>query len=121
MTDKTTEDFQRLLENKDITRPKLWDSSLSKRPEPSTMARVSIALLEPRTHAEQPYNARKVIFTDCPAYVAVKLSEGWDAMLKAHYNERVRLDKGPVPKDHSWVRKIVEPIYAAIRRQRRKV
>jgi hypothetical protein len=99
------------------------DSSLTRSRKPDAYNSVDcpqIALLAPRTHAAQPYNERKVIFTNNPAYVTVKRGEGWEAMLKRHYDERVVLDKGPVHKDNSWVRKIVNPIYAAIRRQRRK-
>ena len=99
------------------------DSSLTRSRKPDAYNSVDcpqIALLAPRTHAGQPYNERKVIFTNNPAYVTVKRGEGWEAMLKRHYDERVVLDKGPVHKDNSWVRKIVNPIYAAIRRQRRK-
>ena len=119
MTDKLKDDIQRMLEDKDITRQK-HDSSMARRPAPSVMTKINIALLEPSTHAGQPYNERKVIFTDNAAYVRVKLAEGWNSMLKRHYKERVALDKGPVHKDNSWVRKIVEPIYAKIRKQRRK-
>ena len=99
------------------------DSSLARSRKPDVYNSIDcpqIALLAPRTHAGQPYNERKVIFTNNPAYVTVKRGEGWEAMLKRHYDERVVLDKGPVHKDNSWVRKIVNPIYAAIRRQRRK-
>jgi len=53
-----------------------------------------IALLAPRIHAGQTYNEREVIFTNNSAYVAVKRGEGWEAMLKHHYDERVTLDKG---------------------------
>ena len=121
MTDKLKEDIQRMLEDKDVSRPKLWDGSMLTRPAPLVVANYpEIALLEPSTHAGQPYSERKVIFTDNAAYVRVKLAEGWNSMLKRHYKERVALDKGPVHKDNSWVRKIVEPIYAKIRRQRRK-
>ena len=81
----------------------------------------NIALLSPRTHAEQPYDDRRVIFTDNPSYVRVKIGEGWEAMLKRHYDDRIAIDKGPKHKDTSWVRKIVEPIYAKIRKQRRKI
>jgi len=119
MTDKLKNDIQQMLEDKDITQPK-HDSSMSKRPTPSVMASVSIALLAPRTHAGQPYSEREVIFTNDSAYVAVKRGEGWEAMIKHHYDERVTLDKGPTHKDNSWVRKLVEPIYAKIRKQRRK-
>ena len=80
-----------------------------------------IALLAPRIHAGQTYSEREVIFTNNSAYVAVKRGEGWEAMLKHHYDERVTLDKGPTHKDNSWVRKLVEPIYAKIRKQRRKI
>ena len=100
------------------------DSSLSRTRKPDVYNSVNcpqIALLAPRTHAAQPYNKREVIFTNNPAYVTVKRGEGWEAMLKRHYDERKLLDKGPTYKDNSWVRKIVEPIYAAIRRQRRKI
>ena len=82
--------------------------------------RVNVALLSPRTHAGQPYNERTVIFTDNDAYIKAKQKEGWDAMLKLHYDERIRLDKEPTRKDYSWVRKIVEPIYAKVRRSRKK-
>ena len=117
MTDKLNEDIRRMLEDNAV--PK-HDYSMSRRPAPSTMAKVSVALLAPRIHAGQPYNEREVVFTDNPAYVAVKCSEGWEAMVKLHYDERVMYDEGPVHKDNSWVRKIVEPIYAKIRKQRRK-
>lgn len=82
--------------------------------------RVSVALLSPRTYAEQPYSERTVIFTDDNAYIKVKRKEGWESMLRSHYNERVKLDKKPPHVDNSWVRKIVEPIYAKIRRSRKK-
>ena len=117
MTDKLKEDIRRMLED---GQPKYCDDSMRRRPSSTVAAKVNIALLTPRTHAGQPYTERKVIFTDDPAYVAVKRGEGWEAMLKLHYDERVMLDKGPVRKDNSWVRKIVEPIYAKIRKQRRK-
>ena len=117
MTDKLKEDIRRMLED---GQPKHCDNSMARRPSPAVMAQVNIALLAPRTHAGQSYEKRKVIFTDDPTYVAVKRGEGWEAMLKLHYDERVMLDKGPVRKDNSWVRKIVEPIYAKIRKQRRK-
>ena len=117
MTDKLKEDIRRMLEDNAVPKQ---DYSMSRRPTPSTMAKVSVALLAPRVHAGQPYNEREVVFTDNPAYVAVKCSEGWEAMVKLHYDERVALDEGPVHKDNSWVRKIVEPIYAKIRKQRRK-
>ena len=117
MTDKLKEDIRRMLEDNVVPKQ---DYSMSRRPTPSTMAKVSVALLAPRIHAGQPYNEREVVFTDNPAYVAVKCSEGWEAMVKLHYDERVALDEGPVRKDNSWVRKIVEPIYAKIRKQRRK-
>ena len=120
MTDKLKEDISRMLDDKDISQLKLWDGSMLRRPAPSVMTKINIALLEPSTHAGQPYNERKVIFTDNAAYVRVKLAEGWNSMLKLHYDERIAIDKGPVHKDNSWVRKIVEPIYAKIRRQRRK-
>jgi len=120
MTDKLKEDIQRMLEDKDITRQK-YDSSMARRPAPSVMTKINIALLEPSTHAGQPYSERKVIFTDNAAYVRVKLAEGWNSMLKLHYNERIAIDKGPTHKDNSWVRKLVEPIYAKIRKQRRKI
>jgi hypothetical protein len=119
MTDKLKDDIQQMLEDRDITQPK-YDSSMDRRPAPSVMASVSIALLSPRTHAGQPYHEREVIFTNNPAYVTVKRGEGWEAMLKRHYDERVALDKGPTHKDNSWVRKLVEPMYAKIRKQRRK-
>ena len=120
MTDKLKEDIQRMLEDKDITRQK-YDSSMARRPAPSVMTKINIALLEPSTHAGQPYSERKVIFTDNAAYVRVKLAEGWNSMLKLHYNERIAIDTGPTHKDNSWVRKLVEPIYAKIRKQRRKI
>ena len=82
--------------------------------------RVNIALLSPRTHAQQPYGERTVIFTDDDAYVKVKTKEGWEAMLRSHYIERTRLDEGPPRVDYSWVRKITEPIYARLRRSRKK-
>ena len=82
--------------------------------------RVNVALLSPRTHAGQPYGERTVIFTDDDAYIQVKLREGWEGMLKSHYIERIGLDDGPPRVDYSWVRKIVEPIYAKIRRSRKK-
>jgi hypothetical protein len=82
--------------------------------------RVNIALLSPRTHAQQPYSERTVIFTDNDAYIKVKKKEGWEAMLRSHYIERTRFDEGPPRVDYSWVRKIVEPIYAKIRRSRKK-
>jgi hypothetical protein len=119
MTDKLKEDISRMLDDKDITQPK-YDSSMARRPAPSVMTKINIALLEPSTHAGQPYSERKVIFTDNAAYVRVKLAEGWNSMLKLHYDERIAIDKGPVHRDNSWVRKIVEPIYAKIRKQRRK-
>ena len=87
---------------------------------PVTYARADIALLAPRTHAGQPYNERTVIFTDNNAYIKVKKQEGWEAMLKDHYDARVASDKGPPRTDNSWVRKIVEPIYAKMRRSRKK-
>jgi hypothetical protein len=80
----------------------------------------NIALLSPRTHAQQPYSERTVIFTDNDAYIKVKKKEGWEAMLRSHYIERTRFDEGPPRVDYSWVRKIVEPIYAKIRRSRKK-
>ena len=120
MTDKLKDDIQRMLEDKDITRQK-HDSSMARRPTPSVMTKINIALLEPSTHAGQPYSERKVIFTDNAAYVRVKLAEGWNSMLKLHYDERIAIDKGPTHKDNGWVRKIVEPIYAKIRKQRRKI
>tara|TARA_R110000765_G_scaffold76489_1_gene149893 strand:+ start:3274 stop:3651 length:378 start_codon:yes stop_codon:yes gene_type:complete len=119
MTDKLKEDISRMLDDKDITQPK-YDSSMARRPAPSVMTKINIALLEPSTHAGQPYSERKVIFTDNAAYVRVKIAEGWNSMLKLHYDERIAIDKGPVHRDNSWVRKIVEPIYAKIRKQRRK-
>ena len=119
MTDKLKEDISRMLDDKDITQPK-YDSSMARRPAPSVMTKINIALLEPSTHAGQPYSERKVIFTDNAAYVRVKLAEGWNSMLKLHYDERIAIDKGPTHKNNSWVRKIVEPIYAKIRKQRRK-
>ena len=119
MTDKLKEDISRMLDDKDITQPK-YDSSMARRPAPSAMTKINIALLEPSTHAGQPYSERKVIFTDNAAYVRVKLAEGWNSMLKLHYDERIAIDKGPTHKNNSWVRKIVEPIYAKIRKQRRK-
>lgn len=82
--------------------------------------KASVALLSPRLHADQPYSERTVIFTDDEAYVKVKRKEGWEGMLRSHYNERVRLDEGPPRVDYSWVRKIVEPIYARIRRSRKR-
>jgi hypothetical protein len=82
--------------------------------------RASVALLSPRTHAGQPYSERKVIFTDDDAYIKVKQKEGWEGMLRSHYNERVKLDNKPPHVDNSWVRKIVEPIYAKLRRSRKK-
>ena len=82
--------------------------------------RANVALLSPRTHAAQPYSERTVIFTDDDAYIKVKRKEGWEGMLRSHYNERVRLDKKPPSVDNSWVRKIVEPIYARIRRSRKR-
>lgn len=82
--------------------------------------KASVALLSPRTHAEQPYSERIVIFTDNEAYVKIKKKEGWEGMLRSHYNERVRLDDGPPHVDYSWVRKLVEPIYAKLRRSRKK-
>ena len=112
----TQEKIAWLLDN----RQKFKDSSLKRSPTPSVMASVSIALLAPRVHAGQTYNEREVIFTNNSAYVAVKCGKGWEAMLKHHYDERVTLDKGPTHKDNSWVRKLVEPIYAKIRKQRRK-
>ncbi len=81
---------------------------------------VSIALLSPRTHAGQPYGERTVIFTNNEAYVKVKKKEGWEAMLRGHYDIRVKLDDGPPRVDYSWVRKITEPIYARLRRSRKK-
>jgi len=113
------EDLAWLLEKKGT----FSDSSITRTRKPDVYNSAdypNIALLSPRTHAEQPYNERKVIFTDNAAYVRVKLAEGWNSMLKRHYDERIAIDKGPVHKDNSWVRKIVEPIYAKIRKQRRK-
>ena len=104
------EDEVRYKEAKD-TLDKFYDNSKLK---------ASVALLSPRTHAEQPYSERFVIFTDDDAYVKVKRKEGWEGMLRSHYNERVRLDKKPPSVDYSWVRKIVEPIYAKIRRSRKR-
>jgi len=82
--------------------------------------KASVALLSPRLYADQPYSERTVIFTDNDAYVKVKKQEGWEAMLKDHYDARVASDKGPPRTDNSWVRKIVEPIYAKMRRSRKK-
>ena len=113
------EDLAWLLEKKGT----FSDSSITRTRKPDVYNSAdypNIALLSPRTHAGQPYNERKVIFTDNAAYVRVKLAEGWNSMLKRHYDERIAIDKGPVHKDNSWVRKIVEPIYAKIRKQRRK-
>lgn len=113
------EDLAWLLEKKGT----FSDSSITRTRKPDVYNSAdypNIALLSPRTHAEQPYNERKVIFTDNAAYVRVKLAEGWNSMLKRHYDERIAIDKGPVHKDNSWVRKIVEHIYAKIRKQRRK-
>ena len=113
------EDLTWLMDSK----PKFSDSSLKKSRKPDIYNSTDypkIALLAPRTHAEQAYDEREVIFTDNPSYVTVKRGEGWEAMLKRHYDERIILDKGPTHKDNSWVRKIVEPIYAKVRRQRRK-
>ena len=123
MINKTTikEDLAWLMDNS--LKQRFSDSSLARSRKPSAYNSESypqIALLAPRTHAAQPYNEREVIFTNEPAYVTVKLSEGWEAMLKTHYDERILLDKGPVHRYNGWVRKIVEPIYAAVRRQRRK-
>jgi len=80
--------------------------------------RVNVALLSPRTHAGQPYSERKVIYTDNDAYIKVKRKEGWEAMLRSHYEERLRQDNTPPRSDYSWVRKLVEPIYAKIRRKK---
>ena len=80
----------------------------------------NVALLSPRTHAGQPYGDRTVIFTDNEAYIKVKTKEGWEAMLRGHYDIRVKLDKGPPRTDYSWVRKLTEPIYAKLRRSRKK-
>jgi len=113
------EDLAWLLEKKGT----FSDSSITRTRKPDVYNSAdypNIALLSPRTHAGQPYNERKVIFTDNAAYVRVKLAEGWNSMLKRHYDERIAIDKGPVHKDNSWVRKIVEHIYAKIRKQRRK-
>lgn len=99
------------------------DSSLARSRKPDAYNSVNcpqIALLAPRTHAGQPYAEREVIYTNNPAYVTVKRGEGWEAMLKKHYDERKLFDKGPTYKDNSWIRKIVEPLYAKIRKQRRK-
>ena len=104
------EDEVRYKEAKD-TLDKFYDNSKLK---------ASVALLSPRLHADQPYSERTVIFTDDDAYVKIKRKEGWEAMLRSHYNERVRLDKKPPSIDYSWVRKIVEPIYAKIRRSRKR-
>ena len=82
--------------------------------------RINVALLSPRTHAGQPYSERTVIFTDNDAYIKTKQKEGWEAMLRSHYNERIRFEEGPPRVDYSWVRKIVEPIYAKLRRSRKK-
>ena len=104
------EDEVKYKEAKD-TLDKFYDNSKLK---------ASVALLSPRLHADQPYSERTVIFTDDDAYVKIKRKEGWEAMLRSHYNERVRLDKKPPSIDYSWVRKIVEPIYAKIRRSRKR-
>ena len=95
------------------------DNSLRRRPTPVTYPKVNIALLSPRKHAGQSYKNRQVIFTNNEAYVRLKKQEGWEAMLKDHYDARVEIDKGPPHVDYSWVRKIVEPIYAKIRRKRK--
>lgn len=113
------EDLAWLLEKKGT----FSDSSITRTRKPDVYNSAdypNIALLSPRTHAEQPYDERRVIFTDNPSYVRVKTGEGWEAMLKRHYDERIAIDKGPKHKDNSWMRKIVEPIYAKIRKQRRK-
>ena len=113
------EDLAWLLERKGT----FSDSSITKTRKPDVYNSTDypkIALLAPRTHAGQPYDERKVIFTDNPSYVRVKVGEGWEAMLQRHYDERIVLDKGPKHKDNSWVRRLVEPIYAKVRRQRRK-
>jgi len=113
------EDLAYLLDSK----TKFADSSLSRTRKPDAYNSTDypqIALLAPRAYAWQPYDERVVIYTNNPAYVTVKRGEGWEAMLKRHYDDRIQLDKGPTYKDNSWVRKIVEPLYAKIRKQRRK-
>lgn len=105
-----SEDEVRYKEAKD-TLDKFYDDSKLK---------ASVALLSPRLHAAQPYSERTVIFTNNEAYVKVKRKEGWEAMLRSHYDIRVKLDEGPPRVDYSWVRKITEPIYAKMRRSRKK-
>jgi hypothetical protein len=95
-------------------------NNIIKFPTKEEKPRVKIALLSPRTHAQQPYGERTVIFTDDDAYVKIKTKEGWEAMLQSHYTERTRFDEGPPHVDYSWVRKITEPIYAKMRRSRKK-
>ena len=59
-------------------------------------------------------------YDDSKLKASVALLSGWEGMRRSHYNERVKLDEGPPRVDYSWVRKIVEPIYARLRRSRKR-